>query len=292
MAVRLRLRRMGTKNKVCYRIVAADSRSPRDGRFIEILGYYDPRHASEKINLERVEYWVSNGAQPSKTVAAVIKRAENGPTEEVASEFSTETVEKKADDNSDVDSGGGESITEDQAEKGLQIDANAIPDSTDEPNVENNLETGSEAVTKPEESNKNSDDTPLPDTTDVKKESKARKTSERKPKDSLEVAKTQDENTDDNSPDGTSSEKKPKDSLEVAKTQDENTDNNSPDGTSSEKKPKDSLEVAKTQDENTDNNSPDETSSEKKPKDSLEVAKTQDENTDNNSPDGTSSEKP
>ena len=70
MAVRLRLRRTGTKNKACYRIVAADSRSPRDGRFIEILGYYDPRREDEKINLGRVDYWMSNGAQPSKTVCS------------------------------------------------------------------------------------------------------------------------------------------------------------------------------------------------------------------------------
>ena len=79
MSVRLRLRRTGVKNKACYRIVAADSRSPRDGRFIEILGYYDPRREDEKINLERVGYWIANGAKPSKTVASVIKRAQAPP---------------------------------------------------------------------------------------------------------------------------------------------------------------------------------------------------------------------
>ena len=79
MSVRLRLRRTGTKNKPCYRIVAADKRSPRDGRFIEVLGYYDPRREDEQVNLERVEYWISNGAQPSETVAAVIDRAKGNP---------------------------------------------------------------------------------------------------------------------------------------------------------------------------------------------------------------------
>ena len=81
MAVKLRLRRTGKKNKPCYRIVAADSRSPRDGRFIEILGFYDPRRADESIDLERANYWIKHGAQPSETVAAVIKRVTEGPKE-------------------------------------------------------------------------------------------------------------------------------------------------------------------------------------------------------------------
>ena len=73
--VKLRLRRTGTRNKACFRIVAADARSPRDGRFIEVIGFYDPRHEDEKIDLERVDYWLSNGAQPSKTVSHIISRA-------------------------------------------------------------------------------------------------------------------------------------------------------------------------------------------------------------------------
>ena len=73
--VKLRLRRTGTRNKACFRIVATDARSPRDGRFIEVLGYYDPRHEDEKIDLERVDYWLSIGAQPSQTVSHIISRA-------------------------------------------------------------------------------------------------------------------------------------------------------------------------------------------------------------------------
>ncbi len=76
--VRLRLRRTGTRNKACFRVVAADSRSPRDGRFIEVLGLYDPRHEDENLNMDRVDYWLTNGAQPSKTVAAIIERVRNG----------------------------------------------------------------------------------------------------------------------------------------------------------------------------------------------------------------------
>jgi small subunit ribosomal protein S16 len=75
MAVRLRLRRTGTINKPCYRIVATDSRSPRDGRFIEVIGFYDPRHSNEKIDLDRADYWIRHGAQPSEVVGHIIKRA-------------------------------------------------------------------------------------------------------------------------------------------------------------------------------------------------------------------------
>jgi len=80
MAVRIRLRRMGKRNAPAHRIVVADARSPRDGRFIETIGYYEPRRKLEKIDLERVDYWLSVGAQPSKTVSAIIKRARAGVT--------------------------------------------------------------------------------------------------------------------------------------------------------------------------------------------------------------------
>lgn len=78
MAVKIRLRRTGKKNAPAHRIVAADCRSPRDGRFIEHLGFYDPRNKAEKIELERYEYWLSVGAQPSETVKAIAKRAKEG----------------------------------------------------------------------------------------------------------------------------------------------------------------------------------------------------------------------
>jgi len=77
MAVRLRLARMGRKKRPFYRIIAADSRSPRDGRFIERLGYYDPMKnpADIKVDLERVDYWLGVGASPSETVNSLIKKA-------------------------------------------------------------------------------------------------------------------------------------------------------------------------------------------------------------------------
>lgn len=75
MAVRLRLARYGSKKKPFYRVVAADSRAPRDGRFIEILGYYDPRKDPSlvKIDKERVQYWLSQGAKTSETVEKLLK---------------------------------------------------------------------------------------------------------------------------------------------------------------------------------------------------------------------------
>ncbi|TAN20255.1 MAG: 30S ribosomal protein S16 [Actinomycetota bacterium] len=75
MAVKLRLVRMGKKKQPTYRIIAADSRSPRDGRFIEILGHYDPKQEQSKIviNNERAVSWLRQGAQPSETVGKLLK---------------------------------------------------------------------------------------------------------------------------------------------------------------------------------------------------------------------------
>lgn len=76
MAVSIRLQRFGAKKRPFYRMVAADSRAPRDGRFLEQLGTYDPMLDPPAINLkaERLEYWLSVGAQPSQTAASVIRR--------------------------------------------------------------------------------------------------------------------------------------------------------------------------------------------------------------------------
>jgi len=78
VAVKIRLRRVGTKNVPIYRIVVADGRSPRDGRFIENIGTYDPRKAGEnfKVDLERAKVWIKKGAQPSDTVRSILKKAE------------------------------------------------------------------------------------------------------------------------------------------------------------------------------------------------------------------------
>jgi len=71
LAVRIRLKRFGTKKKVHWRVVVADAKMPRDGRFIEEVGYYDPRQDPPRIQLkaERIKNWISKGAKPSPTVA-------------------------------------------------------------------------------------------------------------------------------------------------------------------------------------------------------------------------------
>ena len=75
MAVKLRLMRMGKKKQPTYRVVAADSRSPRDGRFIEIVGTYEPRAEPSRINIDndKALKWLSQGAQPTETVQKLLK---------------------------------------------------------------------------------------------------------------------------------------------------------------------------------------------------------------------------
>ena len=76
MAVKIRLRRMGAKKAPFYRIVVADSRFPRDGRFIEEIGYYNPlkEPAEVKVDAEKVQTWIKNGAQPTDTVKRLFKQ--------------------------------------------------------------------------------------------------------------------------------------------------------------------------------------------------------------------------
>lgn len=78
MAVKIRLRRMGAKKAPYYRIVVADSRYPRDGRFIEEIGIYNPmvEPAEVKIDAEKAKKWIANGAQPTDTVKALFKKNE------------------------------------------------------------------------------------------------------------------------------------------------------------------------------------------------------------------------
>ena len=78
MAVKIRLRRMGKTKAPFYRVVVADSRFPRDGRFIEEIGYYDPmtNPANIKIDAEKAKTWLANGAQPTETVKSLLKKSE------------------------------------------------------------------------------------------------------------------------------------------------------------------------------------------------------------------------
>ena len=77
MAVKIRLRRMGQKKAPFYRIIVADSRSPRDGKFIEEVGYYNPmtNPAEIKVDAEKVQRWLDSGAQPTETVKSILNKS-------------------------------------------------------------------------------------------------------------------------------------------------------------------------------------------------------------------------
>ena len=95
MAVAIRLRREGALNRPYFKVVVADKRSPRDGKFIEIVGTYDPKKPGNNstLKLDRVEYWISKGAQPSDTVRSLIKKNKNP---EAAAKKAEATAAKKA----------------------------------------------------------------------------------------------------------------------------------------------------------------------------------------------------
>ena len=95
MAVAIRLRREGALNRPYFKVVVADKRSPRDGKFIEIVGTYDPKKPgmNSTLKLDRVEYWISKGAQPSDTVRSLIKKSKNP---EAAAKKAEATAAKKA----------------------------------------------------------------------------------------------------------------------------------------------------------------------------------------------------
>ena len=95
MAVSIRLRREGTKNRPYYRVVVAHSRSPRDGKFIEIIGTYDPKLTGQNssFDIERAEYWISKGAQPSDTVRSLLKKQKKTLAAEPAREAGQENSE-------------------------------------------------------------------------------------------------------------------------------------------------------------------------------------------------------
>ncbi|HUE40648.1 MAG TPA: 30S ribosomal protein S16 [Chthoniobacterales bacterium] len=95
MAVAIRLRREGALNRPYFKVVVADKRSPRDGKFMEIVGTYDPkkRGNNSTLKLDRVDYWISKGAQPSDTVRSLIKKNKNP---EAAAKKAAATEAKKA----------------------------------------------------------------------------------------------------------------------------------------------------------------------------------------------------
>jgi small subunit ribosomal protein S16 len=115
MAVKIRLRRMGAHKKPFYRIVVADSRSPRDGRFIEEIGYYNPLTdpADVKIDVEKAKKWISTGAKPTDTVRGLLRKAgafdvptetaqESAPAADVQTEAAQESAPADAGENAET----------------------------------------------------------------------------------------------------------------------------------------------------------------------------------------------
>ena len=104
MAVSIRLRREGAKNRPYYKVVVADSRSPRDGKFIEIIGTYDPKKTGHNstLKMDRIEHWISKGAQPSDTVRSLIKKnkkqSQAAPAEDAAPAAAAEEASAPADE--------------------------------------------------------------------------------------------------------------------------------------------------------------------------------------------------
>ena len=100
MAVSIRLRREGSKNRPYYRVVVADSRSPRDGKFVEILGTYDPKLTGQNssFSVERAEYWISKGARPSDTVRSLIKKQKKTVAAEPATVSEPASSERSEED--------------------------------------------------------------------------------------------------------------------------------------------------------------------------------------------------
>jgi small subunit ribosomal protein S16 len=95
MAVAIRLRREGALNRPYFKVVVTDTRNPRDGKFIEIVGTYDPKKAGQNstLKLDRIEHWISKGAQPSDTVRSLIKKTKNP---EAAAKKAAAAAAKKA----------------------------------------------------------------------------------------------------------------------------------------------------------------------------------------------------
>lgn len=98
MATVIRLRRVGTRNRPYYRVVVADKRSPRDGKFIEQLGIYDPKKEGEnyRLDMDRIDHWVGNGATPSEVVKNLLKKARKNQPAQAEAQSQDAPVETPA----------------------------------------------------------------------------------------------------------------------------------------------------------------------------------------------------
>ena len=132
MSLRIRLRRMGKKKQPHYRIVATDSRAPRDGRFVEILGYYSPttHPARLSVDLVRVDYWLGHGASVSSTVESLVSKARAGGNDRVALVDAASVAEAEAEAPAASENGAGAEAPETAVES---AEAAETPEAATEP---------------------------------------------------------------------------------------------------------------------------------------------------------------
>ena len=138
MAVKIRLRRMGSRNAAFYRVIVQDARRAPTGRFIETIGWYDPKQEgiNFSLNLDRADYWLGNGAQPSDTAASLIKKARTLPVEQaVAGEVTEEDIPVEAVEAEAAAEEAAEAVTEEEVpEEKVEVPAEA--EETKEPVAE------------------------------------------------------------------------------------------------------------------------------------------------------------
>ena len=150
MAVKLRLRRMGKKKQPIYKVVAADSRSPRDGKFLEAVGLYNPLTNPHKIDLkeERIFYWLNNGAQPTDTVKSLLRQKGITLKKDLLKKgFSEEKIQDEL--------GKWEKLKEASGKKstGKKKKASEKPGSVDKSETENTTNTDNISQEEPEKNN-------------------------------------------------------------------------------------------------------------------------------------------
>ena len=168
--VRIRLKRTGTRNLSCFRVVVVDQRSTRDGRTIEEIGFYDPQHNEENLNLERYSYWAGRGAQPSETVADMFRRVSDPEAEAKRKAESDKKLEAAAKVKADAEKAKAD------AEK-KEADAKAAEEAKAKKAAEKEAEKEAEKAAKAEEAEKAAEEAPKED---AKEEPKAEEKTEEK----------------------------------------------------------------------------------------------------------------
>jgi len=152
MAIKIRLRRMGRKKQAHYRIVVADGDSPRDGRFVESLGYYKPlsHPARVVVDMDRVDHWIGKGAQPTETVASLLNKVRKGGDASVAVGEVDKEAERKAHQEALAAKRKAEAATAKEEVKAAEPEKAPEPEVAAEPEETAEPEAAAEAAESPE----------------------------------------------------------------------------------------------------------------------------------------------